>query len=222
MNGRFNAYHNPAVVGLRTSKLKVMLIGYLRQSNDGTRAEVWAGYSWKLVGVVHTAELRLITMTEGDEKPVKWIEIAEFVPWLSQVKEKGDDYEDKTMPIFKNWLLLYPSVELDHPSPTMAAAVLAGRHPSSSHLPDLQRTYHHAHTSHLDDTRTPQASIYSINVNPRSATASDMNDSISTKTGHDDGLSDEQKTDAEALVEINGVPEMLKAIAEAWRMMRDD
>ncbi|KAH5705538.1 hypothetical protein HBI18_254610 [Parastagonospora nodorum] len=164
MSGPFNAYHNPAVVGLRTSKLKVMLIGYLRQSDDGTRAEVWAGYSWKLDGVIHTAELQLITMTEEDEKPVRRIEIAEFVPWLSQVKEKGDHYEDKTMLIFKNWLLLYPTVELDHPSPNLAAAVSADRHPSSSRLPDMQHTHHHAHTSSLDDIRTPQASIYTINV----------------------------------------------------------
>lgn len=49
-----------------------------------------------------------------------------------------------------------------------------------------------------------------------------MNNSSSTKTGHDDGLSDEQKTDAEALVEINGVPKVLKAIAKTCRMMRDD
>ncbi|EAT90127.2 hypothetical protein HBI56_045060 [Parastagonospora nodorum] len=110
MNGRFTAHHNPAVVSLRASNLNLMLIGYGKRSNDGTRAEVWAD------GLITKAELRLKALIEGDWQPIKWFEIAEFVPWISQIKKHGEKDEEKIIAIRNNWLLLYPDMQLDQPS----------------------------------------------------------------------------------------------------------
>jgi len=119
MDGRFTASHNPAVVGLRASNLNLILIGYV---NYGTRAEVWTDYSWIAKGPSVTAKLRPKIRAGDKWNRIRWIDIAEFVPWVYQIKEQGGNGEEINRAILSNWHQLYSSPSLGQPSMDATAA----------------------------------------------------------------------------------------------------